>query len=83
MGNFGRVDVDLDHFGFRVEARRLAIRDHIVKTRADEEHDVGLTERQIARTEEAARMVLWHHPPALRGGVEGNARLVDKLFEFA
>src|SRR5690349_13426854 len=57
------------------------MRDHIVKPRADEEHDVGLAERQIASTEEAAGMVLWHYPPPLWRGVEGNAGLVDKLFE--
>ena len=82
MANFGGIDVDLDDFGFRVEARRLAMRDHIVKPRAEEQDDIGLTERQIAGAEEAARMVLRHHAPALRGGVEGNARLVDKLFEL-
>src|SRR5215813_3087325 len=82
MGNFGLVNVDLDHFGFRVEARRLTMRDHIVKPCADEEHDVSLTERQITGTEEAAWMVLWHHPPPLWSSIEGDARLVDKLFEF-
>jgi hypothetical protein len=81
VGNFGWVNVDLDYFGLRIEARRLTMRDHIVKTCADEEHDISLTERQITGTEEAAWMVLRHYAPPLWGGIEGNARLVDKLFE--
>src|SRR5262245_60535002 len=82
LANFRRIRVHLEDFGIRIKARRLAMGDHIIEPRAQEEHDIAILEGHIAGSEERPGMIVRNHTTALRGGQEWNTRGVDKLLEL-
>jgi hypothetical protein len=82
LANFGRVDIDLEHFGIRVEPGWLPVRDDIIEPGANKQHDIGILKGHATGAEKRPRMIVWHHTAPLRGGKKWNARGLDKLLEF-
>ena len=76
-----RIDVDAHERRVRREARRLAVRVHVVEPRADHEHEVGFLERGRARVTEEEGMVFRNHAASLRRRVERDAGCFDESLQ--
>ena len=77
---FARLDVDLNHLSVRRKAP--AVVDHPVHSRADDQHQVRLSQRRAARALEGYGVILRHDAARHRRGVERGACEIHKPLQF-
>src|SRR5260370_34662797 len=75
-------DIDVDDLQVRVPSRRHTETDDEVEARTEEQQDVALFPRLVARAEEGQLMVFGDHPAALRSREERNAGQTAEVLQL-